>query len=163
MSIFYDSYFVVGLAVVIFLGIVAYFGVHKLIGGALDSRAERIRNELDEVRRLREEAQATFAQFERKSREVDAQAQEIIDHAKREAEQAAEKAKADLEASIERRLKQAEEQIGMAEAKALREVRNRAVEVAIAAAGEVIAKKMPDDKADALIDDAIKRVGEQLH
>lgn len=163
MAIFHDTWFVFALSVVIFLGILAYFRVHRLVTNALDGRAERIRKELDEVRRLREEAQATFAQFERKSREVDAQAQEIVDHARREAEQAAEKARADLEASIERRLKQAEEQIGMAESRALREVRNRAVEVAIAAAGEVIAAKMPDDKADALIDDAIRRVGEQLH
>lgn len=163
MAIFYDSFFVVGLAVVIFLGIVAYFGVHKMIGGALDSRAERIRNELDEVRRLREEAQATFAQFERKQREVDSQAQEIVDRAKKDAEQAGEKAKADLEASIERRLRQAEEQIGMAEAKALREVRNRAVEVAVAAAGEVIARNMPEEKADALVEDSIKQLGDRLH
>lgn len=163
MAIFYDSYFVVGVAVVIFLGIVAYFGVHKMIGGALDSRAERIRNELDEVRRLREEAQATFAQFERKQREVDSQAQEIVDRAKREAEQAAEKAKVDLEASIERRLRQAEEQIEMAEAKALRQVRNRAVEVAIAAAGEVIAKNMPEEKADALVEESIEQLGDRLH
>jgi len=163
MAIFYDTWFVVGLALVIFLGILGYFRVHKQVLGLLDNRADRLREELDEVRRLREEAQATFAQFERKSREVDAQAQEIIDHAKKEAEQAAEKAKADLADSIERRLRQAEDQIGMAEAKALREVRNRAVEVAVAAAGEVIARKMPEDKADALVDDAIKQVGKQLH
>ena len=163
MAIFHDSWFVFGLSVVIFLGILGYFGVHSLIGKVLDSRAERIRQELDEVRRLREEAQATFAQFERKQREVDSQAQEIVDRAKRDAEQAAEKAKADLEASIERRLRQAEEQIEMAENKAVRDVRNRAVEVAIAAAGEVIARNMPDDKADALVEDAIKRVGERLH
>lgn len=163
MAIFYDTWFVFGIAVVIFLGILGYFRVHGMIAKALDDRAERIRRELDEARRLREEAQATFAQFERKSREVDAQAQEIIDRAKKEAGQAAEKAKADLEASIERRLKQAEEQIALAEAKAVRDVRNRAVEVAIAAAGEVIAQKMPEEKADALIDDAIEKVGELLH
>ena len=163
MAIFYDTWFVFGVAVVIFLGILGYFRVHSMVTKALDDRADRIRQELDEVRRLREEAQATFAQFERKHRDVDAQAQEIVDRAKRDAEQAAEKAKSDLEASIERRLKQAEEQIEMAENKAMRDVRNRAVEVAIAAAGEVIAKQMPEDKADALIDDAIKRVGERLH
>ncbi|HUF85922.1 MAG TPA: ATP F0F1 synthase subunit B [Thermohalobaculum sp.] len=163
MAIFHDSWFVVGVALIIFLGILGYFRVHELILGLLDKRADRIREELDEVRRLREEAQATFAQFERKRREVDAQTQEIIDRAEREAEQAGEKAKTDLEASIERRLRQAEEQIEMAEAKALREVRNRAVEVAVAAAGEVIASRMPDEKADALVEDAIKRLGDQLH
>lgn len=163
MAIFYDSWFVFALALVIFLGVLGYFRVHGMIATALDSRADRIRQELDEARRLREEAQATFAQFERKQREVDTQVQEIVDRAKRDSEQAAEKAKTDLEASIERRLKQAEEQIEMAENKAVRDVRNRAVEVAIAVAGEVIAEKMPDDKAGALVDDAIKQVGEHLH
>ena len=163
MAIFYDTWFVFGVSVVIFLAILGYFRVHGMINKALDSRADRIRQELDEVRRLREEAQATFAQFERKQREVDSQAQEIVDRAKKDAEQAAEKAKADLEASIERRLQQAEEQIQMAENKAVREVRNRAVEVAVAAAGEVIARNMPEEKADALVDDAIKQVGERLH
>jgi F-type H+-transporting ATPase subunit b len=70
---------------------------------------------------------------------------------------------ADLAASIERRLKGADEQIGMAEANAMREVRNRAVQVAVAAAAEVIASGLTADKADALIDNAIKSVGERLH
>jgi F-type H+-transporting ATPase subunit b len=163
MSIFYDSYFVVGLSLFIFLGLLAYLGVHKFLGKALDDRADRIRGELDEVRRLREEAQATFAEFERKQREVQSQAEEIVAHAKVEAEQAAEIAKADLAASIERRLKGADEQIAMAEANAVREVRNRAVQVAIAAAGEVMAARLGEAKADALIEDAIKRVGEKMH
>lgn len=163
MAIFYDTWFVVGLALVIFLGILGYFRVHGMVVGLLDKRAERIRQELDEVHRLREEAQATFAQFERKRREVDSLTQEIIDRAGRDAEQAAEKAKEDLKDSIKRRLRQAEEQIEMAEAKALREVRNRAVEVAIAASGEVIAARMSDEKARELIDDAIRQVSERLH
>jgi F-type H+-transporting ATPase subunit b len=163
MSLMYDGHFVVGLAVVIFLGILFYFGVHKLIASKLDERADRIRDELDEVRRLREEAQATFAEFERKQREVEGQAEEIVAHAKVEAEQAAERAKADLATSIERRLKAADEQIAMAEANAVREVRNRAVQVAVAAAAEVMASRMSPEKADALIEDAIKRVGDRLH
>lgn len=163
MALLYDSWFVVGLALAIFLGVLVYFRVPGMITRLLDARAERIRRELDEVRRLREEAQATFAQFERKSREVEGQAQEIVEHARREAERAAEKAKADLAASIERRLRQAEEQIALAETKAVREVRNRAVEVAVAAAGEVIASRMPDAKADALVDEAIREIGERLH
>jgi F-type H+-transporting ATPase subunit b len=163
MALFYDSWFVVGLALAIFIGVLVYFRVPGLITRLLDARADRIRRELDEVRRLREEAQATFAQFERRSREVESQAQEIIEHARREAERAAEKAKADLAASIERRLRQAEEQIALAESKAVREVRNRAVEVAVAAAGEVIASRMPDEKADALVEQAIREIGERLH
>ncbi len=163
MSLLQDSHFVVGLSFVLFFGLLAYLGVHKFLGRALDQRADRIREELDEVRRLREEAQAIFAEFERKHREVETQVGEIVAHAKIEAEQAAENAKADLAASIERRLKAAGEQIAMAEANAVREVRDRAVQVAIAAAAEVMASRMSDDKADALVEDAIKSVGERLH
>ena len=163
MSLLNDSYFVVALSFVLFFGLLAYLGVHKFLAAKLDDRADRIREELDEVRRLREEAQATFAEFERKHREVQGQADEIVAHAKHEAEQAAEIAKADLAASIERRLKGADEQIAMAEASAVREVRDRAVQVAIAAAAEVMASQMTAEKADALVEDAIKSVGERLH
>lgn len=163
MAIFNDSTFVVGLSFFLFLGLLGYLGVHKFLARALDDRADRIRDELDEVRRLREDAQATFAEFERKQREVQGQADEIVAHAKAEAEQAAKVAMADLAASIERRLKGADEQIAMAEANAVREVRDRAVQVAVAAAAEVMAARLTADKADALVDDAIKNVGEKLH
>jgi len=78
MSIFQDSHFVVGLSFVLFFVLLAYLGVHKFLGRALDQRADRIREELDEVRRLREEAQAVFAEFERKHREVETQTGEIV-------------------------------------------------------------------------------------
>jgi len=163
MSLLHDSHFVVAISFVLFFGLLAYLGVHKLLGGLLDQRADRIRQELDEVRRLREEAQAIFAEFERKHREVETQVGEIVAHAKLEAEQAAENAKADLAASIERRLRGADEQIAMAEANAVREVRDRAVQVAIAAAAEVMAARLTTGDADALVDDAIRSVGERLH
>jgi F-type H+-transporting ATPase subunit b len=163
MSLLNDSHFVVALAFVLFLALLAYLRVHKLLAGKLDDRAKRIRGELDEVRRLREDAQATFAEFERKHREVQTQADEIVAHARHEAEQAAMHAKDDLAASIERRLKGADEQIAMAEANAIREVRNQAVQVAIAAAAEVMAGRLTAAKANALVNDAIKNVGEKLH
>jgi F-type H+-transporting ATPase subunit b len=163
MSFLEDPEIVLMIAFTIFVALLLYLRVHKLITKALDDRSDRIREELDEVRRLREEAQATFAEFERQHREVQSQADEIVAHAKAEAEQAAEGAKADLAASIERRLKGAEEQIAMAEANAVREVRDRAVQVAITAAAEVMASRLSDDKADALVDDAIKSVGDKLH
>ena len=77
MSIFYDSYVVVTISFTLFMLILGYYGVHKLILDQLDKRAERIRSELDEARRLREEAQAAFAGFERKQKEVAAQAGEL--------------------------------------------------------------------------------------
>ena len=163
MEIFYNSNFVFLLALVIFFAIIVYYGVHKLVFRALDERSQRIRDELDEARRLREEAQKTFADFERKSREVGAQAEEIVEHARAEAERAGEKAKIDIKASIERRLKAADEQIAMAERDALRGVKDRAAQVAIAAAAEVMREKITAETTNDLIENSIETVGRRLH
>lgn len=163
MDILYDSDVVVSITFILFFGLLAYFGVHKLIIKGLDDRAARIRGELDEARALREEAQATFAEFERKQKEVAAQAEDIVAHAKTEAQQAAEQAKADLRESIARRLKAADEQIALAEANAVKEVRDKAVQIAIAAASEVMQAKMTGEKADAMVEDAIRQVGTRLN
>lgn len=163
MDIFYNSNFVFLLALILFFAIIVYYGVHKLIFRALDERAKRIRDELDEARRLREEAQKTFADFERKSREVGAQAEEIVERARVEGERAGEKAKDDLKESIERRLRAADDQIAMAEREAVRAVKDRAVRVAIAAAAEVMRDRMSAEKADALIDQSIEKVGARLN
>ncbi len=155
--------FIVLISFLLFLGVLVYFGVPKLLGGMLDKRAAQIRSELDEARALREEAQQLLASYERKSREVSEQADRIVKHAKEEATNAAAEAKVALEASIARRLKAAEEQIASAEASAVKEVRDRAVQVAIAAAGDAIAKTMTAEDANTLIEDSIAEVAAKLH
>ena len=163
MSIFYNSDFVVLVSFVLFFGVLGYFGVHRLIFDQLDKRADRIRNELEEARRLREEAQATFADFERKQKEVSAQAEDIVEHARAEAREAAERAKADVSESIARRLRAADEQIAMAEANAIKEVRDRAASVAVAAAAEILRERIGEQKAASMIDQSIETVGKRLH
>ena len=163
MELFYNATLMVAISFVLFIALLWYFGVHKIIAKALDARAAGIRAELDEARKLREEAQEIFAEFERKQKEVKAQSEEIVAHAKVEAEAAAVQAKADIAASIERRLKAADEQIALAEANAVREVKDKAVAVAIAAATEVLAAGLTADKAEGLVDAAIKDVGAKLH
>jgi F-type H+-transporting ATPase subunit b len=148
---------------VIFVGILVYFKVPAMITGLLDKRAEDIRGELAEARRLREEAQEVRASFERKKAEVKEQAERIVERARSDAELAAEQARADLEVSIQRRLKAAEDQITSAEAAALREVRNRAAQVAVAASAELIAKNMGKADANKLIEESIKTVEARLH
>lgn len=155
--------FVVLLAFLLFIGFLIYLKVPAMLGGMLDKRAEGIRAELDEARALREEAQTILASYERKQKEVQEQSQRIVAHAREEAEIAAAQARKELEASITRRLQAAEEQIASAEAAALREVRDRAVAVAVAAAADVVAKQMTGDAGDALIDDAIKQAEAKLH
>jgi F-type H+-transporting ATPase subunit b len=159
----YNTDLVVAIGFVLFIGILVYFKVPGLIFGMLDRRAATIRSELDEARRLREEAQELRASFERKKAEVKEQAERIIAKARADAEEASRQAKIDLEASIARRLKAAEDQIASAEASAVRAVRNQAVSVAVAAAGDVIAKNLSATEAGSMIDEAIKVVEARLH
>ena len=163
MAFFGDSNLVVTLSTVLFFGLLAYLGVHKTIGKLLDNRAEKIRGELDDARKLREEAQTLLASYEKKQKEVEVQAQHIVATAKAEAERAAQEAKASLEASIARRLKAADDQIAAAEASAVKEVRDRAIEAATTAATAVISGNLSADAGDAMIDAAIKDVSAKLH
>lgn len=155
--------FVVLLGFLAFTGILLYFKVPALVGGLLDKRAEGIKNNLDEARALREEAQALLESYEKQQKEVQQKAERIVAHAQEEAAEAAEKAKADLEVSIARRIKAAEEQIASAEAAAVKEVRDEAANIAVAVAREVIAKQMTAAKAGTLIDNAIGEVEAKLH
>ena len=155
--------FVVWIAFLIFVGILLYFKVPGLVGKMLDKRAEGIQAELDEARALREEAQALLASYERKQKDVQAQADRIVSNAREEAARAAETAKDDIRKSVARRMAAAEEQLASAEASAVKEVRDRAVTAAIGAARDVIAKQMTAANGNALIDDAIAQVEAKLH
>lgn len=121
-----------------FAALILYYRVPAAVGKMLDDRADAIRKELDEARKLREDAQSLLADYQRKAREADAEAQTIIEQAKREAELLAVDARKALAESLERRSKIAEEKIARAEAQALSEVRATAVETALAAARELL-------------------------
>ncbi|RMC33698.1 F0F1 ATP synthase subunit B [Paracoccus alkanivorans] len=155
--------FIVLLAFLVFVGVLIYFKVPSIVGGKLDERADGIRKDLDEARRLREEAQEIYASYERRQREVQGQADEIIANARREAEAQAAKAKDDLKISIERRLKAAEDQIASAEKDAVRAVRDRAVQASVAAASELLAAQVKAGQRSAGIDDAIEDVARRLN
>ena len=155
--------FIVTLGFITFLIILAYFKVPALITGMLDKRAEDIQAELDEARKLREEAQEVLASYERKLRDVQGQADQIVEHAKTEAREAADLAKGQIESSIERRLQAAQDKIASAEAGALRAVRDRAADIAVAAAADVIAGRMSDAERGRMIDEAIGTVDAKLH
>lgn len=155
--------FIVTLAFLLFVGILVYFRVPQIVGGLLDKRAEGIRNDLAEARRLREEAQEIYASYERRQREVKSQADDIVANARREAVSEAEKAKKALQLSIERRLKAAEEQIASAEAEAVRAVRDRAIQTAVTAAAEILGKQATAEQRAAGIDKAIDEVASRLN
>lgn len=155
--------FVVWIGFLVFIGVLFYFKVPGMLGGMLDKRAEGIQSELDEARALREEAQTLLASYERKQAEVQEQADRIVAQAKEEAELAAEQAREDLAKSITRRLAAAEDQIGSAQASAVKDVSDRAAVVAISAARSVIAGQMSAADASKLIDASITEVGAKLH
>lgn len=158
-----NTNFVVSIAFVLFVGVMLYLKVPKLLAKLLDDRAAGIRTEIDDARALQEEAKTVLASYERKRKEVAEHTVSIIASAKAEAEAAAEQAKADLKETIARRLVAAEEQIQSAQDAAVREVKDKAVAVAIAAASDVINKGMAAKDANGLIDAAIKDVGAKLH
>ena len=155
--------FIVVVSFILFVGVLFYFKVPSMLTGLLDKRAEGIQSEIDEARALREEAQTLLASFERKQRDVQEQADRIVVAAKESATEIAAQAKLDLEKSIERRLRAAEDQIASAEASAVRQVRDEAVRIAIGTASEVIARDMKAARADALVDEAISTVAAKLH
>jgi F-type H+-transporting ATPase subunit b len=155
--------FVVLLAFILFIAVLFYFKVPGMLGGMLDKRAADIRSELDEARRLREEAQTLLASYERKQKEVQEQANRIVAAAKEQATAAGAQARVDLEKSVARRMTAAIEQIGSAEASAIKEVRDQAVMIAVGAARDVIAKQMSAADGNKLIDEAISQVEAKLH
>jgi F-type H+-transporting ATPase subunit b len=160
--LFSDPEFWVLLAVVIFV-VAVWKPAKRAIIGALDGRAERIRQELDAARNLRDEAQQALAAYRRRQQEGAAEAQAIIAHAKEEAERIAAHSLRDLEETLRRRQVLAQELMAQEEARALAEIRAIAVDVAISAARQVIATSLDEGRAAALIDDAIVALPRQLH
>ncbi len=150
------------IGLVVFLGIVVYLGVPKQITKMLDDKSKKISDDLDEAKRLREEAQGLLAEYERKRQAAEEEAQEIVEAAKAEATRLTEEAQASLEDLISRRTKAVEEKIAQAEAQAIADVRARSADIAVEAAKVVLTDKMAD-KGDALIDQAIKDVSASLN
>jgi F-type H+-transporting ATPase subunit b len=128
----------VAVAFVLFLGILVYVGAHRRVIDGIDQRQARIKAELEEARRLREEAQALLVEYQRKRHEADREAEAIIATANAEAERLAAEGKTRLEDFVARRTKMAETKIAQAEAQALADVRSSAADAAVAAAEKIL-------------------------
>jgi F-type H+-transporting ATPase subunit b len=155
--------FWVAISFVVFVLILLYYRVPKLIAKALDDRAEAIRRELDEARRLREEAHSLLADYQRKHRNVGQETDMIVAAARREAEELAQETRANLKEALERRTRMAEEKIGRAEAQAVDEVRAAAIDVAVAAAEKILREKMAGGGDAALVDQSIRELRGRLN
>ncbi|MBV9347784.1 MAG: ATP F0F1 synthase subunit B [Pseudolabrys sp.] len=153
----------VAIAFVIFVGGLGYLGVHRMITKSLDDRAERIKAELDEARRLKDEAKAVLEQYQRKRQQAETEAQSIVAAAKAEADRLAVEAKAKAEDFVARRTKMAETKIAQAEQQAVADVRSAAAEAAVAAAEKILADQAKGRLAADLVAKGIEDVRKKLN
>lgn len=154
--------FWVAVALVLFLAL-AYKMGWKSAMGSLDARGNKIRKDIEDAQTLREEAQKALAEYKRKQRDALAEAEEIIAHAKAESKRLQEQAQVDLEAALVRREQLAMEKIAQAEASAMAEVRDKAVDVAIAATEQLLRSNLDAAQSGAIMDRAIGELSEKLH
>ena len=163
MEFILEPEFWVAVSFFVFVGVVLYFGVHKKIAAVLDARALLIEKELEEARRLRNEAEKVLADYRRKEGEAANEAESIIALAAKEAKIFAAETRKSVKEHFDRRMKLAEEKIARAEADAVREVRSVAVDAAIAAAQTLIAEKLTSDRAEKLVSESIDTLKSKLN
>jgi F-type H+-transporting ATPase subunit b len=160
---FYEPEFWVAVAFVILMGVFAYFGIHRTVLKALDHRSDRIKAELDDARRLKEEATKLLAEYQARRASAEREAQDIITSARADAERIAAEAKTKMEDFVARRTKTAESKIALAEAQALADVRAAAAEAAVTAASSILSQSVKGGVADDLLAKGIAEVREKLN
>jgi len=153
----------VAIAFVILMVLFAYLGIHKTVLTALDHRSERIKAELDDAKRLKEEAAKLLGEYQTRRASAEREAEEIIANAKAEAERIATEAKAKMEDFVARRTKTAESKIALAEAQALADVRAAAANAAVEAASTILSKSVKGSVADDLLAKGIAEVRAKLN
>lgn len=159
----FDATFWSAVAFVITVVGFLYLGVHTKIAQALDNRARRIKAELDDARRLKEEAQALVAEYRARRESAVKEAEEIVANAKAEAERVAAEAKTRMEDFVTRRTKMAETKIAQAEAQALADVRAAAADAAVSAASRILAETVKGPAADTLLNQGISEIRQKLN
>lgn len=158
-----DSFWAL-VSLIIFIAIIYAVGAPKQIIAALDRRTERIRDELAEARKTREEAQLLLAEYQRKRLDAEKEAESIVEEARQEAKRLTEEANEKLSEMVERRTKAAENKIAQAEAQAVSEVRTKATNLAVAAATQLLERKLGDTKAGKdMMARSIDTVKDRLH
>jgi len=160
---FAEPEFWVAVAFFILMGVFAYLGIHRTVLRTLDHRSERIKAELDDARRLKEEAAKLLAEYKARHASAEREAQDIIAGARTEAERIATEAKAKMEDFVARRTKTAEGKIALAEAQALADVRAAAADAAISAASSILSQSVKGPVADDLMAKGIAEVHDKLN
>ena len=153
----------VAIAFIALMALFAWLGVHRTVLTALDHRAQRIKAELDDAKRLKDEAAKLLADYQARRASAEREAQEIVTNAKAEAERIAAEARTRMEDFVARRTKTAENKIALAEAQALADVRAAAAEAAVAAASTVLSQSVKGSVADDLLTKGIAEVKAKLN
>lgn len=161
-AIFFEAEFWVGVAFVIFLILIWHAGAHRSVASGLDEHSKRASKDLEEARRLKEEARALLAEYQKKQREAESEASAIVAQAKVEAEEIAAEAKTRMEEFVARRTKMAEAKIAQAEVQALADVRAAAAEAAVKASEKVLSESVKGKVASDLLSAAIRDVKTRL-
>ena len=162
MELLQDAEFWTGLALLVFVALMVVLGVHKAAARALDSKAAKIQGELDEARKLREEAQSLLASLKTQREQTERRAAEMLANAEAEAKRLEVEAKAKLEEQIKRRQELAERRISNAEAQAAAEVKAAAADLAAQMAEGVLADRIKGAKSDPMIDAAVGQLAAKL-
>ena len=160
---FSEPEFWVAVAFVILIGVFVYYGIHRTVLTTLDHRSDRIKAELDDARRLKDEAAKLLAEYQACHASAEREARNIIDSAKAEAERIASEAKAKLEDFVARRTKTAESKIALAEAQAVADVRSAAANAAVSAASIILSQSVKGEVADDLLARGITEVRQKLN
>ena len=160
---FAEPEFWVAVGFVILLGVFVYVGVHRTVLTTLDHRRDRIKAELDDARRLKQDAAKLLAEYQARHASAEKEAQDIITQAKAEAERIATEAKAKMEDFVARRTKTAEGKIALAEAQAIADVRSAAANAAVAAASAIMSQSVKGSVADDLLAKGIAEVRQKLN
>ncbi|KQV68216.1 F0F1 ATP synthase subunit B [Rhizobium sp. Root1220] len=158
-----DATFFAFVGLVLFLALVVYLKVPGMMAKSLDHRADQIRNELAEAKRLREEAQHLLAEYQRKRKEAEADAANIVAAAEREARMLTDEARKKTEEFLVNRTAVSEQKIKQAEADAMKAVRSAAVDLAIAAAATVLQKTADTKVQSELFSNAVGQVKSRLN
>ena len=153
----------VAVAFVLLMALFAYLGIHRTVLTALDHRSDRIKAELDDARRLKEEAAKLLGEYKTRRAAAEREAEEIVSGARAEAERIASEAKAKMEDFVVRRTKTAESKIALAEAQALADVRAAAANAAVTAASTILSQTVKGQVAEDLVAKGIGEVREKLN
>jgi F-type H+-transporting ATPase subunit b len=160
---FSEPEFWVAVAFVILIGVFVYYGIHRTVLTTLDHRSDRIKAELDDARRLKDEAAKLLGEYQARHASAEREARNIIDSAKAEAERIAAEAKTKLEDFVARRTKTAESKIALAEAQAVADVRSAAANAAVTAASTILSQSVKGGVADDLLAKGIAQVRQKLN